>query len=54
MATLTKKDLLEIIKDMPMDAEIKIMYFDEDEEEYKSYLVEDISINESLNTINLY
>lgn len=54
MATLTKKDLIEAIKDMPMDAKIKILYFDEDEEEYKSYFVEDISINEHFNTINLY
>lgn len=29
---MTKKDLLEAIKDMPMEAEIKIVYFDEDEE----------------------
>ena len=27
MATLTKKDLLEAIEDMPMDAEIGINYF---------------------------
>lgn len=54
MAALTKKDLLEAIEDMPMDAEIKILYFDEDEEEYKSYPVEDISTSEHLNTISLY
>lgn len=51
---LTKKDLLEAIEDMPMDAKINILYFDEDEEEYKSYPVEDISVSEHLNTISIY
>ena len=54
MATLTKKDLLEAIEDMPMDAEIKIIYFDEDEVEYTSYSVEDISTSEHLNIISLF
>ena len=51
---MTKEDLLEAIEDMPMNAEIKILYFDEDEEEYKSYPVEDIVTSEHLNTVSLY
>lgn len=51
---LTKKDLLDAIKDIPMDAEIRIIYFDENKEEYKSYPVEDILTNQYLNVISLY
>ena len=51
---MTKKDLLEAIEDMPMNAGIEILYFDEDEQEYKSYPVEEISTNEPLNIISLY
>ena len=51
---MTKKEMLEAIKDMPMDAEISILYFDEDEEEYKSYPVEDISTSKHLNTISIF
>ena len=57
MATLTKKDLLEVIEDMPMDAEIKyIVCLGHDEDNpynYDHQSVDDVVYAESLNEILL-
>lgn len=51
MATLTKKDLLEAIEDMPMDAEIYMEIYDYGMRVYKA--VEDIEYYKPINRIDL-
>ena len=52
MATLTKKDLLEAIEDMPMDAKIMRRDFEFRENYYDDYIVE-VICSESNNAIIL-
>ena len=51
MATLTKKDLLEAIEDMPVDAEICVRDFDYEEEWNRSLKREDIVYDKDENAI---
>lgn len=51
MATLTKKDLLEAIEDMPMDAEICVRDFDYEEEWNRGLKLEDIVYDKDDNAI---
>jgi hypothetical protein len=49
MATLTKKDLLEAIEDMPMDAEVEFYHYNTGYAKvYKAYY------NEEVNKIELF
>ena len=51
MATITKKDLLKVIEDMPMDAEICVRDFDYEEEWNRNLGLEDIICDKDKNAI---